>query len=173
MSMISNFKAPDLNAPRYREKVLGLLNSDLIKEFKEKYPIYENIDDAKLKKIIRLYNTKLWEEVINNREGVELPDSLGYLFIGTCPAAKSVNTNYSLSREYGKVLQNRNLETDGKIAKIFYTNYSTKYRFKNRELWQFKAVRQFKRSVAKAYPKQWSKYIVMESKKRVADMYKK
>jgi hypothetical protein len=36
-----------------------------------------------------------------------------------------------------------------------------------------KAVRQFKRSVAKTYPKQWSKYIVMESKKRVADMYKK
>jgi hypothetical protein len=171
--MISNFKAPDLTAPRYREKVLGLLNSDLIKEFKEKYPIYENIDDTKLKKIIKLYNTKLWEEVINNREGVELPDSLGYLFIGTCPAAKSVNTNYSLSKEYGKVLQNRNLNTDGKIAKIFYTNYSTKYRFKNRELWQFKAVRQFKRSVAKTYPEQWSKYIVMESKKRVADMYKK
>jgi hypothetical protein len=171
--MISNFKAPDLNAPRYREKVLGLLNSNLIKEFKEKYPVYENIDDTKLKKIIKLYNTKLWEEVINNREGVELPDSLGYLFIGTCPAAKSINTNYSLSKEYGKVLQNRNLNTDGKIAKIFYTNYSTKYRFKNRELWQFKAVRQFKRSVAKTYPKQWSKYIVMESKKRVADMYKK
>ena len=95
--MISNFKAPDLNAPRYREKVLGLLNSNLIKEFKEKYPVYENIDDTKLKKIIKLYNTKLWEEVINNREGVELPDSLGYLFIGTCPAAKSVNTNYSFN----------------------------------------------------------------------------
>ena len=81
--------------------------------------------------------------------------------------------DYSLSRQYGKVLQNRNWETDGKIAKIFYTNLSTKYRFKNRELWQFKAVRQFKRSVAKTYPKQWNKYIVMESKKRVADMYKK
>jgi hypothetical protein len=171
--MINNFKAPNLNAPRYREKVLGLLNSELIQEFKDKYPIYENIEDAKLKKIVRLYNTKLWEEVINSREGVELPDSLGYLFIGTCPAAKSVNTNYSLSKEYGKVLQNRNLQTDGKIAKIFYTNYSTKYRFKNRELWQFKAVRQFKRSVAKTYPEQWPKYIVMENKRRVADMYKK
>ena len=171
--MISNFKAPDLNAPRYREKVLSLLNSELIKEFKDKYPIYESIDDLKLKKIIRLYNTKLWEEVIDSREGVELPDSLGYLFIGTCPAAKSVNTNYSLSKEYGKVLQNRNLNTDGKIAKIFYTNYSTKYRFKNRELWQFKAVRQFKRGVAKAYPEHWNRYIVMESKKRVADMNKK
>ena len=171
--MISNFKAPDLNAPRYREKVFGLLNADLFKEFKEKYPAYENIDNNKLKKVITLYNEKLWKEVIDNRNGVDIPDSLGYLFIGTCPAAKSVNTNYSLSRQYGKVLENRNLNTDGKIAKIFYTNLKTKYRFKNRELWQFTAVRQFKRSVAKTYPEQWSKYVVMESKKRVADIYKK
>ena len=41
--MISNFKAPNLNAPRYREKVLGLLNINLINEFKDKYPIYANI----------------------------------------------------------------------------------------------------------------------------------
>tara|TARA_R110002051_G_scaffold59458_1_gene109045 strand:+ start:922 stop:1437 length:516 start_codon:yes stop_codon:yes gene_type:complete len=171
--MISNFKAPNLNAPRYREKVLGLLNMDLINEFKEKYPIYANIDNIKLKNIVKLYNKKLWEEVLDNRSGVELPDSLGYLFIGTCPTAKSVNTNYALSKEYGKVLQNMNLDTDGKLAKIFYTNLSTKYRFKNRELWQFKAVRQFKRAVAEVYPKQWNKYIVMENRTRVAEMYKK
>ena len=170
--MISNFKAPDLNKPRYREKTLSLLNVDLINDFKEKYPIYRNIDNTKLKNIIKLYNEKLWKEVINNRNGVELPDSLGYLFIGTCPSSKSVNTNYALSKQYGKVLQNKNWETDGKIAKIFYTNYSTKYRFRNRELWQFTAVRQFKRSVAQEYPKQWNKYIVMENKKRVAEMYK-
>jgi len=171
-NMISNFKAPDLNKPRYREKTLSLLNVDLINDFKEKYPIYRNIDNTKLKNIIKLYNEKLWKEVINNRNGVELPDSLGYLFIGTCPSSKSVNTNYALSKQYGKVLQNKNWETDGKIAKIFYTNYSTKYRFRNRELWQFTAVRQFKRSVAQEYPKQWNKYIIMENKKRVAEMYK-
>ena len=171
--MISNFKAPNLNAPRYRKKVLSLLNMDFLKEFKEKYPIYSDIDNKKLKNIIKLYNKKLWEEVIDNRNGVELPDSLGYLFIGTCPAAKSVNTNYALSRQYGKVLQNKNFETDGKIAKIFYTNYSTKYKFRNRELWQFKATREFKRTVAKTYPEKWTKYIVMKNKNRVADMYKK
>ena len=80
--------------------------------------------------------------------------------------------DYSLSRQYGKVLQNRNWETDGKIAKIFYTNVSTKYRFKNRDLWQFQAVRQFKRTVAKTYPKYWPKYVIMESKRRVKDMFK-
>ena len=55
-----------------------------IKEFKEKKPLYSDIDNVKLKKIIKLYNIKSLEAVIENRDGVELPDSLGYLFIGTC-----------------------------------------------------------------------------------------
>tara|TARA_R100001510_G_C7614224_1_gene176885 strand:- start:60 stop:578 length:519 start_codon:yes stop_codon:yes gene_type:complete len=171
--MISNFKKPNLNAPRYREKVLSILNAEMLKEFKDKYPAYKNIDNEKLKNIIKFFNEKIWKEVIENRDGVELPYSLGYLFIGTCPAAKSVNTNYALSKKYGKVLQNKNWETDGKVAKIFYTNYTTKYRFRNRELWQFTAVRQFKRAVAKTYPKKWTKYIIMSNNRKVAHMYKK
>ena len=47
-NMISNFKKPNLNAPRYREKVLGLLNADLINEFKDKNPIYSKIDNNKM-----------------------------------------------------------------------------------------------------------------------------
>jgi len=171
--MINNFKMPNLNAPRYREKRIGFLNLKYFNEFKKKYPLYANIDNKKLKSIIRLYNDKLWNGVIDNRDGVELPDSLGYLFIGTCPPAKCVNTDYSLSRQYGKVLQNKNWETDGNIGKIFYTNYSTKYRFKNRELWKFTATRNFKRAVAKTYPKKWTNYIVMKNKVRVTDLYKK
>ena len=171
--MISNFKKPNLNAPRYRDKVLSILNAEMLKEFKDKYPAYKNIDNEKLKNIIKFFNEKIWKEVIENRDGVELPYSLGYLFIGTCPAAKSVNTNYALSKKYGKVLQNKNWETDGKVAKIFYTNYTTKYRFRNRELWQFTAVRQFKRAVAKTYPKKWTKYIIMSNNRKVAHMYKK
>ena len=33
--MINNFKKPNLNAPRYREKRLGILNKETIKEFKK------------------------------------------------------------------------------------------------------------------------------------------
>ena len=169
--MINNFKKPDLKAPRYREKRLGLLNEHTIKEFKDKKPLYADIDNVKLKKIIKLYNNRLWEAVIENRDGVELPDSLGYLFIGTCPSSKSVNTNYALSNQYGKVLQNKNWETDGNLGKIFYTNWSTKYRFKNRDLWRFVACRDFKRTVAKEYPANWTKYVVMKNKYRVAHLY--
>jgi hypothetical protein len=169
--MINNFKKPDLNAPRYREKKLGLLNTKIINEFKEKYPAYKNIDNEKLKSIIKLYNKKLWQGVIDNRDGVELPDSLGYLFIGTCAPSKTVNTNYALSKEYGKVLQNKNWETDGNIGKIFYTNWSTKYRFKNREFWRFKACREFKRAVAKSYPENWNMYRVMKNKYKIAHLF--
>ena len=105
--MINNFKKPDLNAPRYRQQRMGLLNAQTIKEFKEKKPLYSNIDNDKLKKIIKLYNVKLWEAVIEFRDGVELPDSLGYLFIGTCVSPKNVNTNYKLSNEKHFLLQNR------------------------------------------------------------------
>lgn len=169
--MINNFKKPDLNAPRYREKKLGLLNKKTISEFKAKYPLYEHIDNDKLKKIIKLYNHNLWNGVIEFRDGVELPDSLGYLFIGTCKPGRTVNTNYALSKEYGKVLQNKNWETDGNIGKIFYTNWSTKYRFKNRHLWMFEATRNFKRSVAKSYPENWQKYLFMKNRYKVAHLY--
>ena len=170
--MINNFKKPNLKGPRYREKRLGLLNKKTISEFKDKKPLYSSIDDSKLKKIIKLYNQNLWNGVIDNRDGVELPDSLGFLFTGTCPTLKTVNTNYQLSAQYGKVIQNKNWETDGKIAKIFYTNYTTKYRFRNRELWGFVACRDFKRSVAKNYPENWNKYPIMKNKYRVAFLYK-
>ena len=169
--MINNFKKPDLNASRYREKRLGILNKETIKEFKDKKPLYSNIDNNKLKKIIKLYNVKLWNAVISYRDGVELPDSLGYLFIGTCPSSKTINPNYALSHQYGKILQNKNWETDGNLGKIFYTNWSTKYRYKNRELWRFVACREFKRAVAKTYPLNWTKYVVMKNKYRVAHLY--
>lgn len=171
--MHSSFKKPDLNAPRFRDKKLGLLNKKTIGEFKEKYPMYDTIDDSKLKNIIKLYNKKLWEGAIKYREGVELPDSLGYIFIGTCPPAKTINKNYNLSKQYGKVIQNRNWETDGNLGKIFYTNYSAKYKFRFRELWRFEGVRDFKRTVAKEYPKNWTKYIYMKNKYRVAHLYAK
>lgn len=171
--MIKKFKKPDLNAPRFREKRLSLLNKKILEEFKAKYPLYENISNEKLKKIIRIYNENLWKAVIENRDGVELPDSLGYLFIGTCSPSKykKKNIDYARSNEHGKVLHNDNWETDGNIGKIFYTNASAKYKFKNRELWKFEACRTFKRSVASEYPKDWTKYTVIQNKYQIAHLY--
>ena len=171
--MTKIFKSPNLNGPRFRQKRLSFLNKKLFEEFKNKYPKYGAISNEKLKKIIRLYNKNLWRGVIKYRDGVELPDSLGYLFIGTCSPAKYNNTNinYAKSAQYGKMLTNNNWDTDGNIGKIFYTNASTKYKFKNRELWKFEACREFKRSVAAEYPKNWNKYKIIQNKYQIAHLY--
>jgi len=134
--------------------------------------MYYDVDNDKLKKVIQSFNGKIRETVLESRNGVELPESLGYLFIGSCPAPKKVNINFALSAKHGKLIENKNWDTDGHIGKIFYTNYSPKYKFKTRELWQFIATRKFKRSVAKYYPPNWTKFVKMKSKIRVSDMYK-
>ena len=167
------YKAPDLHASRLRIKPKRILTKDFLAEFKERHPEFSTLDDKTIKKIVMKFNENIWKEVIAYRDGVELPESLGYLFIGTCTFNRDTNVNYGLSVKYGKEIKNRNLESDSKLAKIFYTNYQTKYKFANRELWGFQAVRQFKRSVAKEYPVSWQKYIVVDSYKRVSEMFSK
>jgi hypothetical protein len=70
------------------------------------------------------------------------------------------------------ILQHQNWESDQFAAKIFYTNYETKYRFKNHELWGFKGVRDFTRTVGKTYPQEWKKYIQVDNLIRVSRLFR-
>ena len=166
------YKKPDLNAPRYRSKKLNLTNVNSYNRFIEDHPHLEKISIQKFKEIINTFNKKIWETVIDYRDGVELPEQLGYLFIGTCPRKKS-NVDFHKSAEYGVKLQNQNWESDQYLAKIFYTNYESKYKFKNHELWGFTGVRDFKRTVGKTYPKEWKKYVMVDNMVKVSRIFRK
>jgi hypothetical protein len=110
--------------------------------------------------------------VIDERDGVELPEQLGYIFIGSCPA-KKMNKDYKTSKELQQLIQHRNWESDNYLAKIFYTNYGSKYRFMFSKLWGFKPVRQFSRSVGQTYPDQYLKYLVVDNKRRINEIFGK
>ena len=170
---MKEFKAPDLNAPRFRTTRLNYLNHSILEEFKAKYSYHDDLELQTFSDIIKLFNGMIWRTVIDYRDGVELPESLGHIFIGTCPTSKKVNVDFKKSKEYGKVIQNKNWDTDNKLAKIFYTNYYQKYRFANRELWGFEPVRQFKRTVASEYPDQYQRYVIMKPGVRISTLYKK
>lgn len=167
------FKKPDLNAPRFRPKKHNLLNADLHRRFITKYPKYKDITIKQMKEIIMKFNTAIWREVIDNRDGIELPEQLGYVFIGTCKKKIHDNINYHVSAQLGVKVQNQNWESDQYLAKIFYTNYETKYHFRFHELWSFTGVRDFKRAVAKEYPKEWKKYIVIDNMQQVSKLFRK
>jgi len=167
------YKKPDLNAPRYRPKKLNLTNNQVYEQFITDHPKFKGLTVSQFKEVIKTFNGKIWETVIANRDGVELPEQLGYIFIGTCPRKHGDNPDRVKSIQYGVKVQNQNWESDQYVAKIFYTNFETKYRFKHHEMWGFSGVRDFKRTVAKTYPQEWKKYVQVDNLVKVSLLFRK
>jgi len=161
------FNTPNLQAPRFRAETYQVLNKEFFDRFREKYPKYKNLKDKELRSIIKSFNRRVYETVIDKRNGVELPESLGRLFIGTCQASKKKNIDFAKSIKYGVKVSNKNWDSDGKLAKIFFTNGTLKHKIKNREFWGFTACREFKRAVAKTYPENWNNYIVVDPQQKL------
>jgi len=170
---MDSFNTPDLNAPRYRPQVYNLLNKKLFRRFRKKHPKYKDLDDKTLRAIIKSFNQKIYETVVEERNGVNLPENIGWLFVGTCINNKKKNIDFAKSKEYGVKVTNKNWDTDGRLAKIFYSNYAPKYKIKNREFWYFVACRDFKRLVAKTYPENWNMYVTIEPTKKIKQQYAK
>ena len=170
--MAKQYKKPDLNAPRYRPKKFNLTNVDFYNKFIEDNPKYSSLTINDFKNVIKTFNGFIWKAAIDERDGVQLPEQLGYLFIGSCSRKTTDNTDYKKSEYYGVKIQNQNWESDQFVAKIFYTNFETKYRFKNHDLWGFTGLRDFKRSVAKTYPTEWKKYVQVDNLLKISRLFR-
>lgn len=166
------FKKPDLSAPRFRAKTKNLLNKDLYKAFIKKYPKYEGLSHTEFKRVVTTYNGLLQQAVITHRDGVKLPESLGYVLIAKCNRPKSNNTDFAASAKYGKKVNHANWDSDNYLAKICYTNYSLKYRFSDRELWGFTPVKQFRSAVAGSFPELYQKYIHLTENIKLSKLFK-
>jgi hypothetical protein len=165
---MKEIRKPDLNGPRFREKRISILTAKTLKKFKEKYPEYKSVSLTMFKDIIMTFNSHIVNGIIDNRNGVELPDGLGYIFMGTCPAPKKRNIDYGKSLHYGVETTHRNWDSDNKLLKIFYTNHNTKYPFKNKRVWSMKANKEFRKNASEAYKDNWSKYVEVLPNKKVS-----
>lgn len=166
-------RKPDLKAPRFRQQVFGTLNKQSLQHMREELPHLGHLTDKQVKDFLFDTNRLIYEHVIANRDGVELPEQLGSIFIGTCQPRIRKSMNYQASLVHGQVLGYRNWESDSFLAKIFYTNYSSKYRFKHHDLWSFEPIRQFKRTVAKTYPENWKMYIQVDHTLKISSLFRK
>lgn len=169
--MRKSFKKPDLNAPRFRHKRVNLLNRDLYDKFIKRFPEYKDVSLQEFKEIIRTFNGNICQGIIDNRDGVELPDGLGFIFMGSCPPAKEQNVDVKKSLEFGVVANHKNWDSDNKLLKIFYTNRPSKYPFQNKQVWAFKAVKQFRKAASDAFIENWSSYIVVDNTKKISSMF--
>jgi len=171
---MTEFKKPDLKAPRFRSDRPGILNHTFYPAFRKKFPKYASATNSEIRNVVREYNTQLWNGVIEYRDGVELPQGLGNMFIGTCNKPKiRYNSNFGESIKNNVLTRIKNYESDGYLAKIFYTNYASKYLFAFREFWEFKGYKDFTNGVSKSYPENWKKYIMIENGRLISKLYKK
>ena len=170
---MKEFKKPDVKAPRFRPDVYNVMNKQFFESFRKRYPKYKHLDDIQLRKIAKVFNQTMWQTVIDTRDGIDMPEQIGWLFIGTCRQSKKENIDFAKSKQYGVKVTNNNWATDGKLAKIFFSNFAPKHKIKNREYWSFVACRDFKRSVAKSYPENWNMYLVIEATRQAKLAYSK
>jgi hypothetical protein len=169
---MNNIRKPDLNAPRFRKTSCGTLTVDFIKSFRTRFPHYENLSDADIRNIIHSFNENVWKTTIDLRDGVELPSQIGHIFIGTCPPPKKrYNMDMKTSLEYMQKVKHRNWESDQHVAKIFFTTFANKYKFKNHELWAFNATRDFSRTVSATYPQNWKKYVEVDPYVKISKVF--
>jgi len=163
---------PDVKAPRYRRPGKRTVVDDMVKHVKQEVFIAKYIDDELIKSIILEFNIELWNTVIENRDGIEIPNQIGHIFIGTCPRRQKKNMDYKLSAELEQLVQHRNWDSDNYLAKIFFTTYASKFRFKHNSLWGFEAIRDFKRKVSKTYPTNWKKYVQIDPKYKISTLFR-
>lgn len=145
---MSDFKIPDIKGPRCSKKTTKVHCIKFYNNFRKKYPEYKDLTNKELNQILVTFNETLWETVIDYRDGVKLPESIGWLIIASYKKVKK-NIDYKKSIEFNKLILNKNWDTDGKVGKIYFTVQSLKYKIYNREFWAFTGCRNFKRTLAK------------------------
>ena len=110
--------------------------------------------------------------MIDNRDGVELPQGLGYIFMGSCPAPKNKkNIDMKKSKDTGVKSIYKNWDSDNLLLKIFYTNCTSKYPFQNRQVWSLKAIKPLRVKASEVYKKNWPKYIVVDPSEKISAMF--
>jgi len=97
------YREPDLKAPRFRQESSNIIDADFIKAIKEKHSKYKDLNISTARKIIKTFNETLWKEVVETRDGVQLPEGLGVLFIASCQAPMKESIDYAKSKKYNFV----------------------------------------------------------------------
>jgi len=171
--MKKTFNKPDLNAPRYRPCRMNFLTNALYKKFEKRFPEHKGLGARNFKEIVDTFNGKLQEGIIENRGGVELPEGLGYIFLGSCPATRKQNIDIKKSLQYGIVVNHKNWDSDNYLLKIFYTNQNSKYPFHSKQIWSFKASKSFRKKASDVYKDNWPKYEVIDPQKKISELFAK
>lgn len=165
------YNKPDLNKPRYKRDTLRLLNQAFFSKFREKYP-NSTLTNKQLKSIIVTFHQKCIKQVVDTRDGLDLYNGLGFIFVGACKI-KDKHTDHKLSGELETLIHTKDWDTNQWICKVCYTNYAQKYRFKNASFWGFEPSRTLSRATSEAFKNNHKLYVITDNFKKFNRLFKR
>lgn len=167
-------RVPDLNAPRFRKSNYSVIDDNFISDFLQEHPEYSDMPELSkkgfIKKKINQFNSYIWKHVLNNRDGIDLPERLGVVFVGAKTSIYNP-VKYGLSASVGKEVRTTNPETNGLIAKVFYSRHSRNHGITVKTMWGFKICREFARSVASVFKTSYNKFRRVENKRQLMILF--
>ena len=161
----------DLTAPRHRYKAYEVFSKEFYKKMIAKYPILKQYSFGQVQSIVKEFHAITYEQVVTNRDGIELSGNLGHIFIGACKKEESI-IDHKTSQELGVAVKHKNLSSDDFIAKIFFTTYDS-CGYKYNELWGFNGCRLFTRLTSSKFVEYWKRYIQLSKTDKVKQLTKK
>lgn len=169
---------PDKIVTKYCRKKINTCDIGHIREIKRRVPSLKNISEKDIRRVVVEFNKHIISSVVSNRDGVELPAQLGYMFVGSCDPPLRKNIDRKNTAIYNKNIEHRNWETDSYLGKIFYTTHHSKilspdklkggYDFKFNEMWGFIGCRRFKQEVSKGYSANWKLYMKVDRNRKIS-----
>jgi len=158
------YNIPNRKAPRNRKKATSIMNTCELKKFTKAHPEYADLTLREFTSIVRAFNDAIVEEVIQNRDGVALPENIGKLSIITFSRPKKKIIDFGKSNETGQVHYHMNWNTDNRLCKIMFNYKVNNYGNKNGRFFGFIASREFKKRVSETIDRNWQKYFYLNNK---------
>lgn len=147
-------RVADKKAPRFFKTRLDIADKELVSEFLKEFPQYADMKELQssqeIKRLTKKCNSAIWKHTIDNRDGIDLPERLGVLFIG---GKTSVYTpvDYGATNKYGTEVLMHNYESNGIIGKVFYSRHSRNHGMTVKTMWTFKPCREYTNAVKDAF----------------------
>lgn len=161
------YSAPNRKGKRMRRKSTSIMDRTRFLKFIELHPEYKGMSITQVNAVVKEFNNNIIEAVIENREGVSLPERLGELIILAFPSPKRKIIDFGESNKAGELRYHGNWESDNKIGKIVYGNACGS--IKNGRFLGLIPSRNFKQRMSKAFVKFWQKYIYVDNKYPIND----
>lgn len=136
--------------------------------FFKKFPqhkLFKTFSPKPFTELIHAFHEDFIDQVLNNREGVDMPLKMGNLKIISYKPTR----NYPNFRKYNEGMMSKfvNNHTEGLNGKIVYSNHATKYRLKDKIIWSFEPEVPFKKKASLSFSVDYLKYMFSPNRSKL------